>query len=544
MGEYMGRSLLHIQRKTNQQIQTARDKMSVSFKVTLSKGEEQETRRFQVDKEVAGSLVYLKQKIAAIFPELRRSDPVLSWVDEDGDEVAVTSDEELQVALTALTGPVYKLKVKLGDKAKDEGNSGMARSAQVHPGVVCDGCDGPVVGPRFKCLVCPDYDLCATCEDRGLHAHHKMIRLPAPCKRVAPRCHLARQVNPLLGDPNIQMLANLFGERPWVNGCQGMRPAMPTTKNQARKAEPMDTKPAEKKPQTEKIAEAKKTECGEPSKPATTTEHRTDQPSADANRLPGIFADLTPLLGPLQAEQLSQFLRNFSAPQQNQEPEKKEAKEKQPEQQLQEQLGQLDQLGQLGQLGSLISTFLGPAAVEAAFPLLEALTKAGQDHLAKAGHDGQEQPKQRDNQATEEQVPAQEKEAEEKDKKDVEPEKEKGMETQDDIKEDSDFEVIPEVSPKPSIYPTPPSEEQTRLWKTNLMQPENEDGKETAEKMDTGAEDMKGNDNEDRVEAALKTMLAMGFSDDGGWLSSLLRAKSGDVGKVLDAIKPSVLDRY
>merc|ERR1712211_59385 len=39
-------------------------------------------------------------------------------------------------------------------------------------------------------------------------------------------------------------------------------------------------------------------------------------------------------------------------------------------------------------------------------------------------------------------------------KKDVEPEKEKVMETQDDIKEDSDFEVIPEVSKKTSIYPT------------------------------------------------------------------------------------------
>merc|ERR1712012_560351 len=332
---------------------------------------------------VASSLVYLKQKIAAIFPELRRSDPVLSWVDEDGDEVAVTSDEELQVALTALTGPVYKLKVKLGDKAEDGGNSGMARSAQVHWGVVCDGCDGPVVGPRHKCLVCPDYDLCATCEAQGLHAHHKMIRLPAPRKRVAPRCHLARQVNPILGDPNIQMLANLFGGRPWVNGCQGMRPTMPSTKNQAKPAEPKDTNPAEKKPETEKIPEAKKTECGEPSKPATTTDHTTGQTSANANGLPGILADLTPLMGPMQAEQLAQFLRNISAPQQNQEPEKKEAKEKQPEQQLQEQLGQL------GQLGGLISTFLGPAAVEAAFPLLEALTKAGQDHLAKAGQDGQ-----------------------------------------------------------------------------------------------------------------------------------------------------------
>merc|ERR1712211_112186 len=307
----MGRSLLHIQRKTNQQIQTTRNNMSVSFKVTLSNGEEQETRRFQVDKEVASSLVYLKQKIAAIFPELRRSEPVLSWVDEDGDEVVVTSDEELKVALTALTGPVYKLKVKLGDKAKDEGNSGMARSAQVHWGVVCDGCDGPVVGPRYKCLVCPDYDLCATCEARGLHAQHKMIRLPAPCKRVAPRSHLARQVNPILGDPNIQVLANLFGGSPWVNGCQGMRPAMPATKNQAMPAEPKDTKPAEKKPETEKIAEAKKTERGELSKPATTTDadHTTGQTSANANGLPGILADLTPFMGPMQAEQLAQFLK-------------------------------------------------------------------------------------------------------------------------------------------------------------------------------------------------------------------------------------------
>merc|ERR1719245_2077286 len=115
--------------------------------------------------------------------------------------------------------------------------------------------------------------------------------------------------------------------------------------------------------------------------------------------------------------------------------------------------------------------------------------------------DGQEQPRKGDNQAMEEQVPAQEKETEEKEKKDVEQEKEKEMETQDDIKEDSDFEVIPEVSQKTSIYPTLPSEEQTRLWKTNPRQPENKNGQETAEKMDTGAEDMKDNEKEDKVEA-------------------------------------------
>jgi len=51
-------------------------------------------------------------------------------------------------------------------------------------------------------------------------------------------------------------------------------------------------------------------------------------------------------------------------------------------------------------------------------------------------------------------------------------------------------------------------------------------------------------DNEDdaedpKVADALAQMKAMGFSDDGGWLSNLLKAKSGDVGKVLDAIQPN-----
>merc|ERR1712018_578547 len=114
----------------------SRNTMSVSFKVTLSKGEDQETRRFLVGQDVASSLVYLKQKIATLFPALRRSEPVLSWVDEDGDEVVVASDEELEVALAALPGPVYKFRVRMMDTKKDGNGSGKAcpRSAQVHPG--------------------------------------------------------------------------------------------------------------------------------------------------------------------------------------------------------------------------------------------------------------------------------------------------------------------------------------------------------------------------------------------------------------------------
>jgi hypothetical protein len=52
-------------------------------------------------------------------------------------------------------------------------------SPDVHSNIRCDGCGQfPLVGVRYKCTVCNDYDLCSACEAKGQHpVDHPLIKL-------------------------------------------------------------------------------------------------------------------------------------------------------------------------------------------------------------------------------------------------------------------------------------------------------------------------------------------------------------------------------
>ena len=67
-------------------------KMSISFKVTLTDGDEKEIRRFLLPAELGKSFSNFKQKIAAIFPSVQQRELLLSWIDEDGDEVRINNN--------------------------------------------------------------------------------------------------------------------------------------------------------------------------------------------------------------------------------------------------------------------------------------------------------------------------------------------------------------------------------------------------------------------------------------------------------------------
>jgi len=46
----------------------------------------------------------------------------------------------------------------------------------IHDGIFCNNCKLPVIGRRYKCIFCKDYDICEICEKTGVHEEHSMIR--------------------------------------------------------------------------------------------------------------------------------------------------------------------------------------------------------------------------------------------------------------------------------------------------------------------------------------------------------------------------------
>lgn len=56
----------------------------------------------------------------------------------------------------------------------------LAQALILNQDIQCDGCFAfPIVGTIFKCLACPNYDLCSKCEPHT-HIHHPFLKVAHP----------------------------------------------------------------------------------------------------------------------------------------------------------------------------------------------------------------------------------------------------------------------------------------------------------------------------------------------------------------------------
>lgn len=62
--------------------------------------------------------------------------------------------------------------------------SGPVDEEAIHPNVYCDYCSLRIVGVRYKCSVCHDFDMCLKCEAKGTHdSLHGLVKLRTPGAR-------------------------------------------------------------------------------------------------------------------------------------------------------------------------------------------------------------------------------------------------------------------------------------------------------------------------------------------------------------------------
>lgn len=129
-------------------------------------------------------LTILKEKIDNFYPELNLSSGEVKidfqYEDDVRGLVSVDSSSGINEAARDQSSGQQILRVfaklsQLNDRKID-----IQRSK--HLGVICDGCSrSPIIGIRYKCLQCYDYDLCQTCSDyQSIHKHHVFAKIDYP----------------------------------------------------------------------------------------------------------------------------------------------------------------------------------------------------------------------------------------------------------------------------------------------------------------------------------------------------------------------------
>lgn len=149
--------------------------------------------------------------LASVGTSYKIEDFVIKYLDDDGDRVSIATAKEFDEVVKAAEGKkVLKLLVVApktlqdrkeaeesghgSDNKEDEEDSAPRASPScplsapprdpLDHGVDCQGCGTRIIGTLYRCTICPNVAVCATCEERNVHdTAHTLLKVRVP---IAP----------------------------------------------------------------------------------------------------------------------------------------------------------------------------------------------------------------------------------------------------------------------------------------------------------------------------------------------------------------------
>ncbi|KRF77892.1 protein ref(2)P [Drosophila virilis] len=92
------------------------------------------------------------------------------WIDSDSDEIDLSNQRDYVIFLAKCEKNMH-LHIAIDDDLSN---------FITHKGIECDSCKAcPLIGFRYRCMQCPNFDLCQACESAHKHPKHFMVRIPA-----------------------------------------------------------------------------------------------------------------------------------------------------------------------------------------------------------------------------------------------------------------------------------------------------------------------------------------------------------------------------
>lgn len=177
---------------------------SLSYKLYI----DEEVRRVSLEGEQTFRAIF--DVVATLFKQIQPSRITLKWTDEDGDDITISSDIELQEAIRAQdcsfsSQRAVKLKIGVSQtdvvgnadlKAINETGKALSKpfSDAIHYRISCDECGvNPIRGIRYKCTFRKNYDLCEVCEAKGSHPY-AMVKICTP-RLISSNSHRNGQID-------------------------------------------------------------------------------------------------------------------------------------------------------------------------------------------------------------------------------------------------------------------------------------------------------------------------------------------------------------